>query len=152
MSPSTAGLNHNWPEKYRWFATGGGDFSGYLGTTELFKHNDWTSNEFGECDTEVQLPGGIGLVGHCAIQINSVETAIIGGSDFNGTINNLARLNLNLFIVELFFCLFTSSTLPQGTHSIEKLLIWHFFLGPLRGLKCCCIKKIFMIPDFKGSL
>ena len=26
------------------------------------------SNEFGECDTEVQLPGGVGLTGQCAIQ------------------------------------------------------------------------------------
>ena len=92
LSPAPSSVNDNWPKKYRWFATGGVDLSSAVNTltasTELMKHDDWTSNEFGSCETEIQLPGEIGLAGHCAIQINSVETAIIGGTDINNTVNN----------------------------------------------------------------
>ena len=92
LSPSASTLNDNWPKKYRWFATGGVDTTSssnlITATTELMKHDDWTSNEFGACETEIQLPGQIGLSGQCAIQINAVETAIIGGADANNTVNN----------------------------------------------------------------
>jgi hypothetical protein len=66
-------LNDAWPKKYRWFATGGSGASGstITNTTELMKHDDWTSNEFGSCEVEIQLPGGLGLSGQCAVQVST---------------------------------------------------------------------------------
>jgi hypothetical protein len=96
--PETSGINDNWPTKYRWWATGGQEMSGGVTTvsasTEIFKHDDWTSAEIQPCETNIQLPGAIGLSGQCVIQINSVETAVIGGKTANGTVNNFVRISL----------------------------------------------------------
>jgi len=58
----------------------GGDWTG---TTEKLKNEKW--------DPSVSLPNGVGLVGHCLVQISTDETFMIGGVDVNFRVNNNVR-------------------------------------------------------------
>ena len=58
----------------------GGDWTG---TTEKLNNGKW--------DPSVSLPNGVGLVGHCLVQISFHETLMIGGIDVNFRVNNNVR-------------------------------------------------------------
>jgi hypothetical protein len=93
------GENDDWPVDYSWWATGG--FTSSLvpsNTTEIYQHGRWDSAEIEPCDSDILLPEGVGLATQCAVQINAYETAIIGGVDANGKVNNDVSLNYEMHV------------------------------------------------------
>ena len=85
------GENDDWPVGYSWWATGGYpdlSLTHPLNTTEIYQHGDWDSSETKPCDSDILLPEGIGLATQCSVQINPYETAVIGGVDATGKVNN----------------------------------------------------------------
>jgi hypothetical protein len=72
----------------------GGD---WIGTTEKLKNGKW--------DPSVALPNGVGLVGHCLVQISTDETFMIGGIDVNFRVNNNVRNTKSLtFYKHTLYC------------------------------------------------
>ncbi len=55
----------------------------WTATTEKLKDGKW--------DQSVFLPNGVGLAGHCLVQISAHETVMIGGVDANFQVNNNVR-------------------------------------------------------------
>jgi len=66
---------------YHFWTTGGFNFESNVEpiekSTEVLLHGEWKNIKIQPNDTTIQLP--MGLYSHCAVQINSDETAVIGG-------------------------------------------------------------------------
>jgi len=60
-------------------------------STELLQHGEWNNIELKPNETNLILPKG--LYSHCSVQINTDETAIIGGIfNLNNNVNNDVRM------------------------------------------------------------
>lgn len=78
----------NFVEKNNWWVTGGVKLDTsltpieYLATAELFSRGFWRDSigSSDESEGDLLTPGATSIYSHCLVQINSCETALIGGS------------------------------------------------------------------------